>query len=153
MRTCSLFDRYRDGELGPAEQSKFQSHLAICEDCRGEMALLNNLVHILKQEEIPSLDLANRIARRAFLEQESWAALVVSWLRPGPAWAAALSIMLVLFSFLWLMPGSQKLDTYSEYEKLMSEAEDINLSLSTSISQARSDSELVLWLQQEGTSQ
>jgi hypothetical protein len=153
MRTCSLFDKYRDGELGLAEQNEFQSHLAVCEDCRGKMALLNNLVHVLKQEEIPSLDLANRIARRAFLEQESWAALVVSWLRPGPAWAAALSIMLIFFSFLFLMPSSQKLDTYSEYEKLMSEAEDINLSPSTSISQVRSDSELVLWLQQEGTSQ
>jgi hypothetical protein len=153
MRICNLFDRYRDGELGPAEQSEFQSHLTVCEDCRGKMSLLNNLVHVLKQEEIRPMDLANRIAQRAFQEQESWSALVVSWLRPGPTWVAALGMMIVLFSFLWLKPIGQKPDFYSEYEKLMSETESVNLSSSTSISQARTDSELVLWLEQEGKSQ
>jgi len=153
MSICDLFDKYRDGELGPAEQSEFQSHLAVCEDCRGKMSLLNNLVHVLKQEEIRSLDLADQIARRAFLDQESWSTLVVSWLRPGPAWVAALGMMIVLFSFLWLKPIGQKLDLYSEYDKLMSETESVNLSSSTGTSQARTDSELVLWLEQEGKSQ
>jgi hypothetical protein len=153
MRICDLFDKYRDGELGPAEQSEFQSHLAVCEDCRGKTFLLNNLVHVLKQDEIRHLDLADQIARRAFMEQESWSALVVSWLRPGPAWVAALGIMIVLFSFLWLKPIGQKLDLYSEYDKLMSETESVTLSSSTSLSQARTDSELVLWLEQEGKSQ
>ena len=117
------------------------------------MALLNNLVHILKQEECRSVDLANQIARRAFLEQESWSTLVISWLRPGPAWVAALGMLIVLFSFLWLKPVGQKLDFYSEYEKLMSETESVNLSSSTSLSPARTDSELVLWLEQGGISQ
>jgi hypothetical protein len=153
MRICDLFDKYRDGELGSVEQGEFQSHLAVCEECRGRMSLLNNLVHILKQEEIRPMDLANQIARRAFQEQESWSTLVVSWLRPGPAWVAALGMMIVLFSFLWLKPIGQKLDFYSEYDKLMSETEAVDLSSSTSISQARTDSELVLWLEQEGKSQ
>jgi hypothetical protein len=155
MRICDLFDKYRDGELGPAEQSEFQSHLAVCRDCRGKMSLLNNLVHVLKQEEIRPLDLANQIAQRAFQEQDSWSTLVISWLRPGPAWVAALGMMIVPFSFLWLKPIGQKLDFYSEYEKLMSETESINLSSSTIVSQsqAHTDSELVLWLEQEGQSQ
>jgi hypothetical protein len=153
MQICDLFDTYRDGELGSVERSEFQSHLAVCEECRGKMSLLNNLVHILKQEESQPMDLANQIARRAFLEQESWSTLVVSWLRPGPAWVAALGMMIVLFSFLWLKPVGQKLDFYSEYEKLMSETESVNLSSSTSLSPARTDSELVLWLEQGGESQ
>jgi anti-sigma factor RsiW len=153
MRTCDLFDKYRDGELGSAEQSEFQSHLAVCENCRTKMSLLNNLAHILKLEKLQPLDLANQIAQQAFLKHESWAALVVAWLRPAPAWAAALGMTLVLFSFLWLKPGNQKLDFYSEYEKLMSETETVNLGAGTGISQVRSDSELVLWLEQEGKSQ
>jgi anti-sigma factor RsiW len=153
MRTCDLFDNYRDGELGSAEQSEFKSHLASCDNCRAKISLLNNLVHILKQEESQPLDLANRIAQKAFLKDESWADLVVSWLRPGPAWAAALSMMLVLFSFLWLMSGKQQLDMYSEYEKLMDDEAAINLGASTSISQVRTDTDLVLWLEREGGSQ
>jgi anti-sigma factor RsiW len=153
MRTCDLFDNYRDGELGSAEQSEFKSHLASCDNCRAKISLLNNLVHILKQEESQPLDLANRIAQKAFLKDESWADLVVSWLRPGPAWAAALGMMLVLFSFLWLMSGKQQLDMYSEYEKLMDDEAAINLGASTSISQVRTDTDLVLWLEREGGSQ
>jgi anti-sigma factor RsiW len=153
MRTCDLFDKYRDGELGSAEQREFKSHLASCENCRAKMSLLNNLVHILKQEESQPMDLANRIAQKAFLKNESLADLVISWLRPGPAWAAALSMMLVLFSFLWLMSGKQQLDMYSEYEKLMDDEAAINLGASTSISQVRTDTDLVLWLEREGGSQ
>ena len=153
MRICDLFDKYRDGELGSAEQSEFQLHLAVCEECRGKISLLNNLVHILKQEEIQPVDLARQIARRAFQEQDSWSTLVISWLRPGPAWVAALGMTIALFSFLWLKPIGQKLDFYSEYEKLMSDTETVNLSSSTSISQVRTDSELVLWLEQGGRSQ
>jgi len=153
MRTCDLFDKYRDGELGSAEQSEFKSHLANCEDCRAKMSLLNNLVYILKQEESQPMDLANRIAQKAFLKDESWAALVVSWLRPGPAWAAAFGMMLVLFSFLWVMSGKQRFDMYSEYQKLMDDESAISLGTSTSLSQVRTDSELMLWLAQGGNSQ
>ena len=153
MHICDLFDKYRDGELGPAEQSQFKSHLAACENCRTRMFLLNNLVQVLRQEESRPLDLADQIARKAFQKDDSWAALVISWLRPGPAWAAALSMTLVLFSFLWLMSGRQQFDVYSEYEKLMDDEAAINLSTSTSLSQIRSDSEVMLWLAQGGDSQ
>lgn len=149
MHTCKLFDKYRDGELDPAERSEFESHLAACEDCRTKMSLLNNLVHILMQEEVRPPDLADRIARQAFQQSTSWDVLVVSWLRPGPA-LAALTIVFVLFSFLWLMPGNQQITTYSEYESLMDDADVINLG--ASVSQIRSDSELVMWLE-EGNSQ
>ena len=150
MRKCDLFDKYRDDELGPAERGEFQSHLAICEDCRTKMSLLNNVVLVLKQEEVRPLDLADRIARQAFAKDKSWDALVISWLRPGPV-LAALSLMLVLFSFLWLLPGNGQVSAYSEYQRLMDEADSINQK--ASLSQATAESALGLWLQQEGNSQ
>jgi len=152
MRTCDLFDKYRDRELGSVDRGEFESHLAACDDCRMKMSLLNNLVHVLKQEELRPMDLANQIARQAFLKRESWSSLVVSWLRPGPAWAAV-SLILALFAFLFLMPGTKQLDIYSEYEKLMDEAEAVTLSTNTSLSQAKSDMDLILWLEQEEESQ
>ncbi|MBN1569046.1 MAG: zf-HC2 domain-containing protein [Acidobacteria bacterium] len=153
MRTCDLFDKYRDGELKSAEQAEFKSHLTVCEACRTRMALLNNLVSILKQEESRPLDLANRIAQKAFAKDESLSSLVVSWLHPGTAWAAALSMMLLLLSFLWATSGKQQFDTYSEYLKLMDDEAAINLSISASMSQVRTDSEVMLWLAQGGESQ
>jgi len=146
MHTCDLFDKYRDGELGSVEQGKFQSHLASCEDCRTKMSLLNNLVLVLKREEVRPLDLADQIARQAFLRDKSWDALVMSWLRPAPV-LAALSLMLVLFSFLWLLPGNNHVSAYSEYQKLMDEADSI--SQKASLSQVSTESALGLWLQQE----
>ncbi len=149
MRACDLFDKYRDGELDAVARSEFELHLATCQDCRIEISLLNNLVQILKQEEIRPPDLAAQIARRAFRPDNSWDALVISWLRPGPA-LAALILVLALFSFLWLIPGSQRANTYSEYETLMDETDAV---VSPAVSQARNDGELVLWLEQEGESQ
>jgi anti-sigma factor RsiW len=150
MRTCNVFDKYRDGELNSAERDEFEKHMAVCEDCRTKMSLLNNIVHFLKQEEINPVDQAERIARQAFKSGNSWDALVVSWLRPGPA-LAALTLVLVLFSFLWIMPESQQINASSEYEKFMNEADEILAGMS--VSQVRNDSELMLWLKQEGDSQ
>ena len=150
MSTCDLFDKYRDGEMAAIEQKAFESHLAVCQDCRAKMALLNNMVQVLKREEVRQLDLADRIARQAFLKSRSWDAIVVSWLRPGPV-LAALSLMLVLFSFLWLLPGNGQVSAYSEYEKLMDEADSINQNVS--LSQSGNESALGLWLQQEGNSE
>jgi hypothetical protein len=149
MRTCNVFDKYRDGELNPAERSAFELHLAVCEHCRTKMTLLSKIVHILRQEEVRPLDQADRIARKAFNLGSSWDALVVSWLRPGPA-MAALALVLVLFSFLWIIPGNQRINAYSEYQQLMDETNAV--SLGTSVSQLRNDSELVLWLELEGHS-
>ena len=150
MRTCDLFDKYRDGEMKASEQKEFQAHLLICEDCRAKTALLNNLVQVLKQEEIRPLDMADQIARQAFQKDKSWDALVVSWLRPGPV-LAALSLVMVLLSFLWLLPGKGQVSAYSEYEKLMDEADSINQK--ADLSQVGSESALGIWLQQEGSSQ
>jgi len=150
MRTCNEFDRYRDGELSSAERNEFEKHLAVCEDCRTKTALLNNIVYVLRQEEIKPVDQAALIAQRAFRLGSSWDALVVSWLRPGPA-LAALTLVLALFSYLWIMPGNQPVSASSEYMKLMDEADAI-LS-DTNMSQVRTDRELVLWLKQEGRAQ
>jgi anti-sigma factor RsiW len=150
MRACKVFDKYRDRELDPAQRKEFESHLALCEDCRTKMSLLANIVHVLRHEQVRAPDLAGPIARQAFRRGNSWDALVVSWLRPGPA-LAALTAVLVLFSFLWLMPGTQQINANSEYERLMDETDAVNLG--TSVSQVHSDSELVVWLEQEGNSQ
>ena len=150
MRTCKVFDKYRDGELNSVERREFEKHLAVCEDCGTKTALLNNIVHALKQEETHPVDQAERIARRAFRAGSSWDVLVVSWLRPGQA-LAALTLVLVLFSFLWIMPARQPINEYSEYQKFMDEADEILAGMS--VSQVSSDSELVLWLKQEGYSQ
>ena len=150
MRTCNEFDKYRDGELNPVQRNEFEKHLAVCEDCRTKTALLNNIVHVLRQEEINPVDQADRIAQRAFRSDNSWDALVVSWLRPGPA-LAALTLVIVLFSFLWIMPENQPISASSEYLKLMDEADAI-LS-DANVSQVRTDRELVLWLKQEGHAQ
>ena len=150
MRTCNVFDKYRDGELDAAERKEFEKHLSVCEDCQTKTALLNNIVHVLKQEEINPIDRAELIARQAFRSGNSWDALVVSWLRPGQA-LAALTLVLVLFSFLWIMPENQKINAYSEYEQLMAETDEVLLGMSTTT--VRDDSEHMLWLMQEGHSQ
>ena len=150
MRICKLFDGYRDDELGPAERSLYESHLAACEDCRSRMSLLNNLVRVMKAEEVRPLDLADQIAQRAFERGHSWDFEILTWLRPGPA-LAALTLMIALFSSLWIVTRSQQAIVYSEYEKLMDEVDAV--SLSSRMSQVRNDNELNLWLEQEGNSQ
>lgn len=146
MHICNDFDKYRDGELGSSERNEFESHLAVCESCRAKSVLLNNLVYVLKKEELRPLDMADRIAHRAFHQDDSWAALIVSWMRPGPV-LAALGLVLVLFSFLWIMPASPPTNGYSEYDKLMSEADATKL---MSTSQIYNNSEFMDWLVQEG---
>ena len=84
MSTCNVFDKYRDGELSPAERSAFEQHLAVCDDCGTKMALLNNIVYAMRQENINPVDQADLIAQQAFSQGTRWDVLVVSWLRPGP---------------------------------------------------------------------
>ncbi len=147
MRTCKLFDRYRDNELSVTERTQFESHLEACKDCRTRMALLNNIVHLIRSEEVRPVDVADRIAREAIRRGHSWDFEVLSWLHPGPAVAAA-ALMLALFSSLLMISNSGQGSTYGEYEKLMDEADTANLS--TSVSETHTDSELVVWLEQEG---
>jgi anti-sigma factor RsiW len=150
-RTCSLLDRYRDGELEATEQSQFESHMAGCDDCRSKMSLLDNVVYSLKQDEVPVHAASpERVARLAFQRGKSWDILVVSWLRPLPAYIA-LVLALIVFSFLWLVPDRQQIDAYSEYEVLANETD--ALSPGGSGTQIHNDSDLMIWLEQEGNSQ
>ena len=150
MRLCSLLDRYRDGELSAPERSRFESHMTSCEDCRTTMALLNNVVHIIRREDVRPLDVADGIARQAFRRVNSWDYGIISWLRPKPA-LAALTLFLVLCSSLWVILGNRHASTYSEYEALMEEADASNLDAKAS--QVRNNSDFVAWLEQEGNSQ
>jgi hypothetical protein len=152
MRNCRLFDKYRDKELSPKELEQFEMHLADCVDCQTKRFLINNVAFVLKQEEaIEPPDLSVRIALQAFSQKKTWDSLVVSWLRPGPA-LATLTVALALFSFLWISLGRQSMTVnYTEYETLINEADSLNLSASAS--QVHTDSELMLWLEQERNSQ
>ena len=148
-RLCCLIDKYRDKELSAAERSEFESHLVVCEDCRTTMALLNNVASFIRAEEVSSLDLAGRIAQEAFLKRRSWDSQIISWLRPAPA-LAVLSLVIVLFSFMLMIPGNQQAGTYAEYENLMDETAESS-DLGASSLQVRNGSELVFWLEEEGT--
>lgn len=150
MRICDLFDKYRDEELSVAERSEFESHLCTCAECRMRKSLLDHVVFLIRSEEVRPVDLADRIARRAFMRENSWASGVISWLRPLPA-MAALTLVLILFSSLWMISGSGKMNTYSEYEQLIEEASAENLS--TNLSTTGSENVMADWLEQEGTSQ
>jgi hypothetical protein len=150
MSDCKKFDRFRDREMSAAEQSAFEAHLAVCVECRTKMFLLENVVRFLKREEVEAADLADRIAAQAFRRRRSWDTILVSWLRPKLA-LAALALALIFVSLVWFFPGNRQMNLLSEYEELMIEADAIIPG--TDISQANADSELVLWLQQEGSLQ
>ncbi len=152
MRTCKLFDKHRDEELNPEERKQFEIHLANCENCRTKRLLIENVASILRREDAIELpDLSRRIAVQAFSQKRAWDSLVVSMLRPGPA-LATLTLALALFSFLWISLGRQTTTSnYSQYEALISETE--ALYLGASALQTHTDTELVLWLEQERYSQ
>jgi anti-sigma factor RsiW len=150
MSDCKLFDKYRDREMSAAGRSDFESHLAVCENCRAKMFLLNNVVHVLKQDTVQPVDLSERIAKQAFQQSRSWDALVLSWLRPGQA-LAALALVLVFIAFMWFVPGNGQTNFFTEYEALMEDADAVLPG--TSLSQTNTDSEFVMWLEQEGNLQ
>ncbi len=150
MKICDLFDKYRDEELSVTERSEFESHLSACTECRMRKSLLDHVVFLIRSEEVRPVDLADQIARRAFTRGNSWASGVISWLRPLPAMAAR-TLVLILFSSLWMISGNGKVSTYSEYEQFIEEASAENLS--TGLSTAGSENAITDWLEQEGTSQ
>lgn len=151
MRSCNLFDKYRDGELNRVEAGDFEAHLAECADCRAKISLLDNLTFILRQDPaVMPVDLSGQIARKAFRQSKTWDALVIGWLRPGPAFAA-LALVCVLFSALWFVPNYMPANAYSEYEKLMDKVEKINLD--NGILQIQNDTELIALMEQEVNAQ
>jgi anti-sigma factor RsiW len=141
---CRLIDRYRDGELQPHLRSGFEAHLGECPSCRGTIALLNNLVRILHpaQPPVPPA-MPEKIARQAFQRARNWDTMVISWLRPAPAWIAV-AVSIAFITFLWISPMIQTQDVYSEYESLLSEP------LSVSAPQIQSPEDLASWLQEGG---
>lgn len=147
MQSCSLFDEYRDGELSRVAAGNFEAHLAECAECRAKMTLLNNLAFILRQDPaVMPVDLSGQIAGKAFGQKKTWDALVIGWLRPGPAFAA-LALVCVLFSALWFVPNYQPISANSEYEKLMDKIETINLD--NGIQKIQNDTELISVMEQE----
>jgi hypothetical protein len=149
MNTCDLFDKYRDQELEDSARNAFASHLTTCAECRMRMALLDNLVSVLRQDVIQTTDLANRIARKAFQKASSWDALVASWFKPRFAMAAA-GLALVLVCCLWFLPTNRSMASYTEYEILLNQADASNLAGNLLVN---NDNELVLQLMQGGNIQ
>ena len=152
VRMCDLFDKYRDGELDAVRRGSFEMHLASCDECRAKKSLLDQVVYFIKSEEVRPLDLADRIARKAFETSGSWSSAVISWLRPAPA-LAVLALMIALCSSLWMISSGNGMgnNTYSTFETLIKEADAGDLN--AFVSRVHSDNELVLWLEQEGNSQ
>jgi hypothetical protein len=98
-----------------------------CVECRAKTSLLNNLVFVLKQQDLTLPDaLPERTARLAFQKSRPWDDLLLSWLRPAPAWYAV-ALLLIVFSLLWNIPSLRQTSLYSEYEALMMESEPSNL--------------------------
>ena len=66
-RLCDLFNQYRDGMLDSEQKTQFESHLAACEKCMPRLFLLNNMVHAIRNQNIPDpTDRPERIADRAY---------------------------------------------------------------------------------------
>ncbi len=144
---CDLFNQYRDGMLDPEQMIQFESHIGRCSRCRPRLMLLDNLVGVIKNQDLRALnDSPRNIAARAYEQGKSWDVLLLSWLKPLPAWSMA--ALLVVVAFLWIAPLIQQPATSGNYEDLM-----------TSVDQAGSnvagitDADLENWLEQGGAIQ
>ena len=146
--TCDCFDRYRDDELDPVRREQFESHMTACPGCRSRMALLDSLITILRQTDVPvAAAPPEQIAQRAFQERPSWDTLVISWLRPAPA-LTALALTALAFSSLLLAGKLNSVDSSAEYESLLDAVD--SLISPVSEAQIQSDEDVVQWLNQEG---
>jgi anti-sigma factor RsiW len=140
MIVCDLLSRYRDGELAPALKAEFESHLTLCNECRRALSLLNNIVRVLVPA-VPAIPIsAELIAHRAFRQGTRWDLMVLSWIRPAPAYAA-LAFALLVSSLLWFVPMSRPVDAYGEYEVLIA---------TTPTAQPQTDEELVRFIEEGG---
>ncbi len=149
QKLCDWFNRHRDGMLDSEQKKIFESHLAVCEDCRTRQFLLNNMVRLIRNEEMPDpTERPERIATCAYDQCGSWDILFLSWLRPAPAWST-LAVLLVLISFLWVIPFVRQSSTGGEYEILMTI--EGNQSGQTGPTANLTDAELERWLEQGGT--
>jgi len=141
-KLCDSFNQYRDGMLSAEHKERYESHLAICPNCRARLLLLNNLVDSIRNQTDPiPATRAATIADRAFEKTGSWDILLLSWLRPLPVWSGLVAL-LILFAFLWTAPADGQL---TDYESLLTEA-----SQESSAMANLSDVELETWLEQGG---
>lgn len=144
---CDLFNQYKDGMLNPEETIRFEAHLAECSHCRPRLYLLNNMVNAIRNQDMPVLkDSPGKIAARAYEQGRSWDALLLSWLKPLPAWSFA--ALLILFAFLWIAPSAQQPASTGNYEDLMTSVDQ-----ATSAVPDLSDAALESWLEQGGAIQ
>jgi hypothetical protein len=144
---CGLFNRYRDGMLDREQTIRFESHLTECNQCRPRLFLLHNMVGTIRDQDMPVLKRSpSDIAARAYAQGESWDALLLSWLKPMPAWSFA--ALLVIFVFLWVAPIVQQPAPKSNYEDLMTSSDQTGDTVA-----GLSDAELEIWLEQGGTIQ
>ena len=144
---CDLFNRYRDGMLNPEQTILFESHLAGCSQCQPRLNLLNNLVDALKKQDMPVLkDSPGKIAARSYEQSGSWDFLLLSWLKPLPAWS--LAALLVIVAFLWIAPFAQQPASSGDYEDLMTSVDQTGDTVA-----GLSDAELEGWLGQGGAIQ
>jgi len=109
---------------------------------------LDNLAYALKSRPLPAPGQGpDRIAAQAYHSLRSWDVLSFYWPRPATAWTA-FALILMLSSFLWILPSIEKPGINAEYEMLMT---DSNLSnQNQNILIAPTDDELVRWLEEGG---
>jgi anti-sigma factor RsiW len=105
-------DRYLDGRLSPAEQARFEEHLAACPTCQGKVTQLGTVFAALDLlQEVPApanfrAQVMTGLPRRA-------ASPVARWLLLAQAAAALLLLALALPTLrawyarvsVWLSPG------------------------------------------------
>ncbi len=144
---CDLFNQYRDGMLDPEQMIRFESHLEECSQCRPRLFLLNNMVDVIRNQGMPALKSSpEQMASRAYEQGRSWDALLLSWLKPLPAWSFA--ALLITIAFLWLAPFAQQTTPTNNYEDLMTSTNQAKITVAD-----LSDAELESWLEQGGAIQ
>jgi anti-sigma factor RsiW len=144
-KLCDLFNRYRDGTLDPEQKMEFESHLENCEECQPRLVFLNNLVDVIRNQEMPNpVDPPERIADLAFEQTRSWDIFLLSWLRPLPVWSG-LALIMIIIALFWGAPA-QQLNPSTDYEELL-----VKGGPNGSIMANLSDAELESWLEQGGT--
>jgi hypothetical protein len=146
-RLCNLFNRYRDGMLDSEQTMQFESHLAACEECQPRLFLLNNMVHSIKDQDMPvPIVPSETVAARVYKQSGSWDIYLLSWLKPLPVWSG-LAVLLVLVIFLWITPLAQQQPS-SNFEDLITSGDQ---SGSTAVD--LSDAKIENWLEQGGALQ
>ncbi len=147
-RLCEKFNQYRDGWLDPEQRRQFESHMADCEECRTLSILLNTMVRAIKNEDLPDLTIrSEQVADQAFERCRSWDVLLLSWLRPAPAWSA-LAVLAILLTFLWAAPFAGQTGSTVDEAPLQIEVEQVTQSVNTETN--LTDDQLERWLEQGG---